>query len=81
MREVFVVQHVHEFEDGNEDVKMIGVYSDRASAEAAVERLSLQPGFRDCPEGFHVDAYRLGEDHWTGGYVTIDHGTNPEAQS
>ncbi|GBF07447.1 hypothetical protein DAERI_140108 [Deinococcus aerius] len=69
MREVFIVQHVHEFGDGNEDVKMIGVYSDRASAEAAVERLSRQPGFRDCPEGFHVDAYRLGEDHWTSGYV------------
>jgi hypothetical protein len=25
--DIFVVQHVHEFEDGREDVQFIGVYS------------------------------------------------------
>ncbi|WP_034352592.1 DUF7336 domain-containing protein [Deinococcus phoenicis] len=80
MTEVFVVQHVHEFEDGSEDVKMIGVYPDRASAEAAVERLSLQPGFKDCTEGFHVGAFRLGEDHWTSGYVNAFDGGEDEAR-
>jgi hypothetical protein len=69
MTEIFVVQHVNEHEDGSEDVKFIGVYSERTSAEAAVQRLGLQPGFRDRPEGFSIDGYTLGEDHWTGGYV------------
>lgn len=69
--DVFVLQHIHEFEDGAEEVKMIGVYSSQESAEQAVQRLVLQAGFCDTPEGFHIDRYRLDKDHWTEGYVTV----------
>lgn len=79
---VFVVQHVHVFESAREDVKMIGVYESREAAEEAVRRLAVQPGFRDWPEiidpseydyesGFHIEEYRLGEDHWVEGFVTV----------
>jgi len=43
--DVFVLQHVHKFEDGDEDVKMIGVYSTQAMAERAVKQMVLQAGF------------------------------------
>jgi len=69
--DVFVVQHLHEMDDGEENVKMIGVYSTREIAEQAVERLKLQPGFSDIPEGFYIDPYPLDTDHWTDGYVTL----------
>ncbi len=68
---VFTVQHVHEFDDGHEDLKFIGVYSTRPKAEDAVNRLKSQEGFRDLPEGFEVDEYELDEDHWTEGYITV----------
>jgi hypothetical protein len=68
---VFVVQHVHEIGTGAEDVKFIGVYSSRALAAAAVERLGAQPGFRDTPDGFHIDAYDMDADHWTEGFVSL----------
>jgi hypothetical protein len=79
---VFVVQHLHVHDNGNEDVKMIGVYESRKAAEQAVERLAGQPGFREWPNivgpfqdnvdsGFYIDEYRIGEDHWTEGYVTM----------
>jgi len=71
--DVFLVQHVHIHEDGEEDIKLIGVYSSRASAEQAIERLKQQPGFRDTPEGFVLDQYTLDEDNWTEGFVTIKH--------
>ena len=67
---LFVVQHAHELEDGEDEVKMIGVYSTRENAESAVERLRLQPGFRDTPEGFCIDDYPVDKDHWAEGYVT-----------
>ena len=51
---VYVLQHVHTFDTGEEEVKMIGVYSTRATAEAAVERASRLPGFRDVPDGFEA---------------------------
>jgi hypothetical protein len=69
--DIFVVQHVHEFEDGREDVQFIGVYSTAELAAEAVGRLRGQSGFRDTPQGFHVDRYRLDEDHWREGYKTV----------
>ncbi len=75
-KDIFVVQHLHVHEDGEEDVKFIGVYSSREVAEGAVDRLKLQPGFCDTPDGFSIDLYRLDEDNWTDGYATIHHSDN-----
>jgi hypothetical protein len=68
---VFVLQHVHELSPDNEDVKLIGVYSTEDQAKAATERMVGMPGFREAPDGFHIDTYELDEDHWTEGYVTV----------
>lgn len=79
---VFVVQHLHTLPSGEEDVKMIGVYSNRQAAEDAVRRLRLQAGFCDFPkiidpltdqesDGFYVEEYEIGKDHWTEGFVTM----------
>jgi hypothetical protein len=79
---VFVVQHLHVHANGEECVKMIGVYETRKAAEQAVGRLATQPGFRDYPKiidplrddeesGFYIDEYKIGKDHWTEGYVTV----------
>lgn len=71
MAVVFIVQHVHKFGEGREDVKMIGVYSSQQSAEEAVARLRVAPGFRDAPDGFSVDAYEVDRDHWIEGFTTV----------
>jgi hypothetical protein len=65
---VYVVQHARPKPDGEENVKMIGVYSDREKAEAAVARMVTQPGFRDWPDEFYIDEYPLDRDHWTEGF-------------
>jgi homoserine kinase type II len=78
---VYVVQHLNLLDEDTEDVKMIGVYSSQEYAEAAIKRLSEQPGFRDFPKlinphvdeekpGFYIDAYEIDKDHWTEGYRT-----------
>ena len=69
--EVFVLQHVHILNDGEEDVKMIGVYSSEEQAKSAIERLSTKPGFCDLPEGFEIDRFAVNEDRWTEGYITV----------
>jgi hypothetical protein len=71
MASVFVLQHVHEREDGGEDVKFIGVYSSRERADAAVVRLGRLPGFSGALDGFHVDEYHVDQDHWVEGYVVV----------
>ena len=75
---VYVVQHVHERDDGVEDVKFIGVYSSRTKAQEAVARLSCLPGFAEASDGFHVDEYRIDHDHCAEVYVTVG-STSPPA--
>lgn len=67
---VYIVQHVHEFDDDSEDIKMIGAFTTREAAEQAVKQVSTAEGFRDTPEGFHINAYELDKIHWEEGYIT-----------
>jgi hypothetical protein len=69
MNTVYVLQHEREHLSGRDDVRLIGVYSSRARARAAIRRLRSAPGFRDCRRGFYIDAYRVDEDHWVEGFV------------
>jgi hypothetical protein len=70
MSTVFVVQH--SYEDGeHEEMKFIGVYASIADAEAAVARLRDLPGFRNHRDAFTINAYELGQDHWTEGFVSF----------
>jgi hypothetical protein len=41
----------------------IGVYSSMKQVEAAKDRLLRRSGFRDSPNGFHVECRRIDEDY------------------
>lgn len=70
---VYLLWHVNELPGGEKDAKLIGVYASPEGAEQAKGRVGSQPGFRDSPEGFLVDRYTVGQDHWTEGFVTETH--------
>jgi homoserine kinase type II len=70
METAFVLHHVAREDTPNEDVKLIGVYSTRTAAEAAIARMCLLPGFRDYPSGFHIDEYELDRDQWAEGFIS-----------
>lgn len=81
METVFVLWHVHVFDDGSDNAKLLGVYRSRAAAVMAVNRLKGQPGFIDqsgisddesgCEAGFHINEYALDKDHWEDGFITV----------
>lgn len=71
-RYVYVVWHVHDLGDGDEDAKLVGCYSSRGLAETAIRRLSRKPGFVRYPEGFLISRYAFNEDHWTAGFKTVE---------
>jgi len=68
MKSVFILWHTRE-SGGEADEKLIGVYTNRKDAQAAIKRLLDKPGFRDNTKGFEVDEYVLGKDHWTEGFT------------
>ena len=72
MSTVFILQHVHAFDDGHEDAKLIGVFSSEGLARAAQQRIAAQPGFRDLPDGFDISEHQIdGPIAWAEGYVTV----------
>jgi len=73
---IFVLEHLHEFEDGHEDSKLLGLYSSQEKAEAGLERVRDQPGFRDHPEGFSIEAWEVDSERiaWPQGFVTVQPG-------
>lgn len=55
--------------DDNEDsVKVLGLYTTRALAEARVEHFRGLPGFRETPERFVVQPYIVDQPHWPLGF-------------
>jgi len=68
---VFIVHHVRQLPDGHDEVKLIGVYASPTRAQEAIDRTRPLKGFRDHPDGFTVNRYVVGQDHWQDGFVTL----------
>jgi hypothetical protein len=58
-------------EQDGDDLKTLGVYSTEQRALDRIEQAKSLRGFGDEPECFLITAYRLDEDHWTEGFVTV----------
>jgi hypothetical protein len=70
MKSVYLLWHSHPTGRNEHNEKLIGVYPTEDAAKSAQNRISEKPGFANCPEGFEIVKYRIGEDHWTEGYFT-----------
>ena len=56
----YVIYHIHIFEDGNEDYKIIGIFSSYDKALEVKEKYSSElPGFKDFPEGFCIEEFEV----------------------
>lgn len=74
MEKVYLVQHVSDVNGEYEDVKLIGIFSSKATAEQAIKGLKTKPGFEDAKNGFSIDEIELDHVEWSEGYFIIDHG-------
>jgi hypothetical protein len=68
---VWLAWHASETDDCNE-FKLIGVFSTRERAEAAIDARRGKPGFSDQPDGFDLGRYVLDRDTaWLDGFITV----------
>lgn len=56
-------------EQAGDDVKLLGVYSSDAAAQARIESARTLAGFSDEPVCFQVSRYTLDKDEWTEGFL------------
>jgi hypothetical protein len=65
---VFLLWHVNELSDGEENSKLIGVYSTRLLADESQKLAAQLPGFRNRPQGFIINSYEINRDEWREGF-------------
>ena len=63
INEVFILTHIHEFEDTRADIKLIGIYSSKAAARTTITKYKNVQGFRDSPDNFVISKYILNESY------------------
>jgi hypothetical protein len=64
LKTIYAVDHLHRLPSGIIDTKSIGSYTSKREARRAIERLVLQPGFREAPAGFVINAYEIDKPYW-----------------
>lgn len=72
MDKVYLMHHIRSDDEYGDSAKLIGVYRSENIARSAISRLKGQPGFRDHPNGFQIEAYELDKDHWVEGFVLVE---------
>jgi hypothetical protein len=58
--------------NGDEDERLLGVYSSERAANERIEQARKLPGFQNARDGFHVDAYEVDRDEWPEGFKHRD---------
>jgi hypothetical protein len=67
----FVAFHEYEDDNGDEQTELIGIYTTKEKAEAAVVSLTKMPGFADYPNGFSIEFHAFDRTGWTEGFVHL----------
>jgi len=70
MDAIFLLHHIRSDDEYADDAKLIGAYRSESAAASAVERLRDQSGFKDHPDGWDIQQWKLDEDHWEEGFST-----------
>ncbi len=66
---LYLLWHTYEKKPGDEDTKLIGVYSSEERAKEALEKVRVKPGFRDYPDGFEIYEDELNMTDWREGFA------------
>jgi hypothetical protein len=71
MKSVFLLFHTHHLPDGEDDNKLLGVYSSREIAEKKIEaEYRKLSGFCEPDGEFIIDEYTIDQDNWEEGFLT-----------
>ncbi len=65
---LYAVTH---FNPKNNEIKGIGRYLTPEEAEKAIATHRTAKGFRDVPDTFFIQPYRINETHWESGFATV----------
>lgn len=73
---VYLLEHFRDKDTDKEDyenVKNCGIFATEQDANAAIDYLKTQEGFKDYPDDFIINRYQLGKIEWSAGFFTYEY--------
>ncbi len=78
---VYVLEHVYELPDGEEEVKHIGIFSTEKNAQDVISQLKDKIGFNRYPiECFKISLAEIDRVGWGDGFITWDEANENESK-
>jgi len=71
MTDVFIVSFDRQLPSGEDDERLLGVYSTEQKAQAALARFKAQPEFRDHSECLAAEPFTLDETSFKEGFISV----------
>jgi hypothetical protein len=68
LKQVFLLEHSYEIE-GFDEIKTIGIFTEKEKAEKVIKRYISLPGFMNYPDGFNIGLYEIDKAHWEEGFI------------
>ena len=68
---VYHLYYVYEYDNGYEDVRLLGTFSSENKAQAALSTFKKIPEFREIMSNFTISEDRVNLLGWTEGFTTI----------
>lgn len=71
MAKVFIIYFDHQLPSGEDDERLLGVYSTEQKAEAALARFKAHSEFRDHPECLECGPFTLDDTSFKEGFISV----------
>jgi len=72
LEKVYLLDYVYEFEDGHNEVKLLGVFSSEAEAKQALSNLMKNPKLKEISNLFTISENKIDRLGWIEGFITVD---------
>ena len=59
LNKIYILAHIHKFEDGHEEEKLIGSFFTKEKALEILDKYKHLPGFKDALEGFYIQEVEI----------------------
>ena len=71
MKKIYFLYYVYEFEDGHDDVKLLGVFSSKINAKLALTKIKKNPGYKKISRYLEISEDSIESLAWPDGYMLV----------
>jgi hypothetical protein len=72
LKKIYFLDYVYEFDDGHEDIRLLGVFSSKEKAKIALQNITNNHKYKKIKKYIVMSEDFINRLGWTDGFVTLD---------